>query len=700
MSAATNIDAYAQWLGIPACEQPPHHYRLLGVAVFEADPQAILGAAQRQTALVSAHLGGAAADSARGILAELAAAQACLLDPQQKAAYDRALAWESQHDQVAASTAAGRAAGVVHRPAPRSKAGNSAHTATAAASAAVPSAAQEAEDGSYQPYHEPAAPGSAVPWVLGGVCAGLVGVVVLGLILFTGSSGRPQQAKAKPATNSKDKSNAGDTPKTTRPLDASGEIGSSALPRLPRDADPIAKRLGPPSTDPDNLRWDPSNPDDDPLARVGDPATNPGAGTTTGGTTASGSGESGTSGGSSTDTDKPPEVAIVKNPLSGVPKHAALPRRAARTASAASEGEKPSEPVVLARLDLEDSQNLRLSLPRGTLPGSPGTFSLQPAKRTPADPASPDAAAPQTWEVQYSADGAAPQTVGEYSLADGELSFRWLEEAAEAGAATDPAALYALRNLPLEIAAGEHKATLAQRAPRSIPAVPVKLKTITTSAAIDAPPENARLFLDVEELAAPFPESTWPEGDVIREGKEARVVFGDGSEPYQMSLHFAFEREEDDRVRIDVHPMIRSTTTQKWNYFSSKNAEDELLQLKRGELALDADLARLKQQLRGNPALYQQAAAENNRQAALLQKGVASLEKIRTQWKAIDEAGSVGFRVYANSGGQEIDLLQTQAAPPAAAEPSKPSDPNVGAPLAPDKPPPAADPAADPAAAP
>ena len=31
------FDPYHQWLGIPAAEQPPNHYRLLGVPLLESD---------------------------------------------------------------------------------------------------------------------------------------------------------------------------------------------------------------------------------------------------------------------------------------------------------------------------------------------------------------------------------------------------------------------------------------------------------------------------------------------------------------------------------------------------------------------------------------------------------------------------------------------------------------------------------------
>ena len=38
---AEKFDPYYRWLGIPAKEQPPNHYRLLGIELFESDPQLI-----------------------------------------------------------------------------------------------------------------------------------------------------------------------------------------------------------------------------------------------------------------------------------------------------------------------------------------------------------------------------------------------------------------------------------------------------------------------------------------------------------------------------------------------------------------------------------------------------------------------------------------------------------------------------------
>ena len=85
------FDPYLEWLAIPPEEQPPHHYRLLGLREFEADPQLIQAAADRQmTYLQSCAAGEHVVDSQR-LLNAVAAARSCLLNPQRKAAYDRRL---------------------------------------------------------------------------------------------------------------------------------------------------------------------------------------------------------------------------------------------------------------------------------------------------------------------------------------------------------------------------------------------------------------------------------------------------------------------------------------------------------------------------------------------------------------------------------------------------------------------------------
>jgi len=85
------FDAYLNWLGIPPHEQPPSFYRLLGVVLFESNPEVIQRAADRQSLHVGAYQSGPQGEICQQLLSEIAMAQFCLLDPQQKAAYDSQL---------------------------------------------------------------------------------------------------------------------------------------------------------------------------------------------------------------------------------------------------------------------------------------------------------------------------------------------------------------------------------------------------------------------------------------------------------------------------------------------------------------------------------------------------------------------------------------------------------------------------------
>lgn len=88
---ASTFDPYHRWLGIPLADQPPHHYRLLGLNLFEADPEVIRDAVERQMAHVRTYQLGPHADLSQRILNELGVAKACLLDPQKKSDYDEIL---------------------------------------------------------------------------------------------------------------------------------------------------------------------------------------------------------------------------------------------------------------------------------------------------------------------------------------------------------------------------------------------------------------------------------------------------------------------------------------------------------------------------------------------------------------------------------------------------------------------------------
>src|SRR5436190_384627 len=82
------FDPYRKWLGIPPKDQPPNHYRLLGIAHFEDDPDVIENAATRQMAHVRTFQRTIHSDYSQQILNELAAAKLCLLQKERKGPYD------------------------------------------------------------------------------------------------------------------------------------------------------------------------------------------------------------------------------------------------------------------------------------------------------------------------------------------------------------------------------------------------------------------------------------------------------------------------------------------------------------------------------------------------------------------------------------------------------------------------------------
>ena len=85
------FDPYYRWLGIPLKEQPPHHYRLLGIELFESDRHVIDSVASRHMSYLQDITDGPHVKEAQQLLNELSAARRCLLEPQRKAAYDAEL---------------------------------------------------------------------------------------------------------------------------------------------------------------------------------------------------------------------------------------------------------------------------------------------------------------------------------------------------------------------------------------------------------------------------------------------------------------------------------------------------------------------------------------------------------------------------------------------------------------------------------
>ncbi len=107
VSAKPALDPYAQWLGIPPREQPPTHYRLLGIDPFESDAATIEAAADRQMARVRRRQLGKHAGRSQELLNEISAAKTCLLNDRDRQQYDDSLraANDSEVTEKSASAA-------------------------------------------------------------------------------------------------------------------------------------------------------------------------------------------------------------------------------------------------------------------------------------------------------------------------------------------------------------------------------------------------------------------------------------------------------------------------------------------------------------------------------------------------------------------------------------------------------------------
>jgi len=86
-----SFDPYRKWLGISAKDQPPNHYRLLGIDPLETDPDVISNAADGRMVQLKNVQTGKYSEYFQKLLNEIAAATVCLLGPEKKAKYDRAL---------------------------------------------------------------------------------------------------------------------------------------------------------------------------------------------------------------------------------------------------------------------------------------------------------------------------------------------------------------------------------------------------------------------------------------------------------------------------------------------------------------------------------------------------------------------------------------------------------------------------------
>jgi tRNA A-37 threonylcarbamoyl transferase component Bud32 len=99
------FDPYYQWLGIAQKDQPPNHYRLLGIERSEENPHVIDSAAEQRTTYLRTFQIGKYSELSQRLLNEVAKAKVCLLNPAKKAAYDARLKQQSPSAQAAPPSA-------------------------------------------------------------------------------------------------------------------------------------------------------------------------------------------------------------------------------------------------------------------------------------------------------------------------------------------------------------------------------------------------------------------------------------------------------------------------------------------------------------------------------------------------------------------------------------------------------------------
>jgi formylglycine-generating enzyme len=85
------FDPYRKWLGIAPADQPPNHYRLLGLDLFESDPDVIDAATEQRVVFLRTCATGEHIAESQKLLNEVAAARLCLLNADKKQRYDEQL---------------------------------------------------------------------------------------------------------------------------------------------------------------------------------------------------------------------------------------------------------------------------------------------------------------------------------------------------------------------------------------------------------------------------------------------------------------------------------------------------------------------------------------------------------------------------------------------------------------------------------
>ena len=234
------FDPYRKWLGIPPQDQPPNHYRLLGIELFERDPDVIANAADGRMAQIKNFQAGRHSERSQEILNEVAAAKVCLLNAQKRSAYDTQLREElAQKGKGIPPTV--RKADIARRP--------SVDAATVAPQIDASTVFASLADRTHRGRRWPMVP----------VVATAVGVLLLSGLLFILWSGPDEPTVAKP---SETPSAPPEHSPPAEPSETTNEAEPPVEPPVPREEDPVEPAPQPPvDPDPPDSRQ-PAGPDE------------------------------------------------------------------------------------------------------------------------------------------------------------------------------------------------------------------------------------------------------------------------------------------------------------------------------------------------------------------------------------------------------------------------------------------------------
>ncbi len=239
---ANGFDGYYKWLGIPPSEQPPNHYRLLGLGIFESDPDVIQAAADRQMAHLQTYKNGPQAELSQKLLNEVATAKLCLLKPAKKTSYDEQL--RQQGATVAQTVHAGVAAARPAMAGAAAQNGGGAAAGAALKSGPMPVVPPDPP----RPVRPPPVDGDRPAWPLAPTTAVLIAALVLVLALAIGIA-VAMTLRNSPVTNDATTSPgaASNTQGNNATTDPSGK---GAVPPAVKTVGPIAPPVAPTNVNP------------------------------------------------------------------------------------------------------------------------------------------------------------------------------------------------------------------------------------------------------------------------------------------------------------------------------------------------------------------------------------------------------------------------------------------------------------------